>query len=158
MGNFWGDGALTGNFFSVSAPNSNNMVTLRGYSGILATIEASNVDKYTGWFNLTVGLRFNSEAKKLTLYYYINGEYISEASVSMNIITEKIDGVYITATSNVKGSGYMFDNLGFGCVKPNADGTVPLVPPVTEPETNPETGTDTENGEDTATEQEETQN
>lgn len=144
MGNFWADGALTGNFFSVSAPNSNNMVTLQGYSGTLATIEASNVDKYTGWFNLTVGLRFNSETKKLTLYYYINGEYISEASVSMNIITGKIDGVYITATSNEKGSGYMFDNIGFGCVKPNADGTVPIVPPFAEPETDPETDPVTE--------------
>jgi hypothetical protein len=74
----------------------------------------------------------------------------------MNIVTGKIDGVYITnagnANSGIAGSGYKFDNIGFGYASRNEDGSLPILPPSTEPETDPETGADTEIGTETVTE------
>ena len=85
----------------------------------------------------------DSENNKVILHYYIDGEYIDvgEISQTMNIVTGKIDGVYITNAGNrnggVAGSGYKFDNLGFGYAKLNEDGSLPIAPPATVPETDP---------------------
>jgi hypothetical protein len=155
-GGFWADGALTGNFFSVSPINSNNQVTLKGYGSVKKAITVTSDDKYTGWFNLTVGIVMDSSTNVVTLHYYIDGEFLGTATQTMNIVTGKIDGVYITnagnANSGIAGSGYKFDNIGFGYAKPNEDGSLPILPPSTEPETDPETGADTEIGTETATE------
>ena len=98
-------------------------------------------DKYTGWFNLTVGIVMDSSSNTITLHYYIDGEFIGTASKNMNIVTGKIDGVYITnagvAQTGATGSGYKFDNLGFGYAKLNEDGSLPIAPPATVPETDP---------------------
>ena len=136
----WTTGALTGNFFTANPVNSNNEVTLTGYGGTLKTIKVGD-DKYTGWFNLTVGIVMDSSSNIITLHYYIDGEFLGTASKTMNIVSGKIDGVYITnagnANSGVAGSGYKFDNLGFGYAKPNEDGSLPILPPTTVPETDP---------------------
>ena len=83
----------------------------------------------------------DSESNTITLHYYIDGEFLGTASKTMNIVSGKIDGVYITnagnANSGVAGSGYKFDNLGFGYAKPNEDGSLPILPPTTVPETDP---------------------
>ena len=145
----WTDGALTGNFFTATPINKSNQVTLKGYGGNLKTITVTSEDKYTGWFNLTVGIVMDSSTNTVTLYYYIDGEYLGEGSQTMNISTGKIDGVYITnagnASSGIAGSGYKFDNLGFGYAKPNENGKHPGAPYVV-----PDAGTttDPENTED----------
>ena len=142
-GGFWADGALSDNFFTATPINSSNQVTLKGYGGTLKTITVTSDDKYTGWFNLTVGIVMDSSTNTITLYYYIDGEYLGTGSKTMNIVTGKIDGVYITnagvAQTGAEGSGYKFDNLGFGYANPNADGTHPGTPYV-----EPNTGNTTE--------------
>ena len=138
---FWTDGALSGNFFTATPINSNNQVTLKGYDSVKKTITVTSDDKYTGWFNLTVGIVMDSSSNTITLHYYIDGEFIGTASKNMNIVTGKIDGVYITnagvAQTGATGSGYKFDNIGFGYAKLDADGNLPILPPATAPETDP---------------------
>lgn len=110
--NFWGEGALP-ECFRISAP-SDGKVTVTGWTGTLKEITVGE-DMYTGWIDVTIGIQLTSD-DQVTLYYYIDGEYMGQATKQMTITSDKIDGAYFNGTSAVPNSGYMLDNIGMGYV------------------------------------------
>ena len=114
---FWNCGALP-QFFKISAPDENNLVTVTGWNGlVLKKVNVDTATKFTGWFDVTVAIEL-SDDNTITLGYYIDGQYIGSATQPMAITSGKIDGVYFQIKAHTVGGGAMWDDVCFGYVSP----------------------------------------
>jgi hypothetical protein len=113
-GDFWNEGSIPVGIFTIAAPDANNVVSISGWSGELMKIQVTDDDKWTGWLDVTIGIVLSDKDDSVTVYYYINGEYVGLASRSMSITTDKIDGLYFNGRCAVAGGGYMLDDIAFG--------------------------------------------
>ena len=107
----WRDGS-TEEFLVIPMP-SGGVVTVTGWCGELVKFNVSDNDMWTGWFDIDVGIVMTSDGN-ITLYYYINGVYVGNATKVLKTVAKKIDGVYFNGYTSEAGSGFMFDNVAFG--------------------------------------------
>jgi hypothetical protein len=124
-GSFWNAYTMQG-IFSVGAP-VNNVVSIKGWNNEeLRTVTVTDDNQYTGEFDVTIGIELSGG--KITLHYYLDGEYVSSITDDFKIASGKIDGVAFLAESKVKGSGYTLDNVSFGYAKPYDGNPAPVKP------------------------------
>ena len=124
--NFWNNYSM--NIMKISAPN-NNVVTFTAADGktVVHTVNVTDENKFTGMIDVTIGIEMLSGGK-IRLHYYFNGSYSLSLEMSLAILSYKIDGVSFLGTSNIPGSGYILDNIGFGYAKPSESNSAPLKP------------------------------
>lgn len=107
-------------FFYVRAPQTNDdgttTVEVVGWDNILLKkVDVTDSDsKFTGWFDVKIGIVLDSETDTITMYYYIDGEYKGYASRALTTASNGINCFYVTSSSATAGSGVMFDDLVFG--------------------------------------------
>ena len=111
---FWTQASISDGFFKIDPPTADNVVTVKGWDVELMQIQVTDENKWTGWLDVTIGIELSKKNDSVTVYYYINGEYLGSATRNMSIMSDKIDGLYFNGRCNVAGGGYMLDNLGFG--------------------------------------------
>ena len=111
---FWTQASISDGFFKIDPPTADNVVTVKGWDIELMQIQVTDENKWTGWLDVTIGIELSKQNDSVTVYYYINGEYLGSATRNMSIMSDKIDGLYFNGRCNVAGGGYMLDNLGFG--------------------------------------------
>ena len=110
---YWQTGAIATDFFKINAPQG-NVVSVTGWNGELMQINVTDEDKWTGWLDVTVGIELSEANDSITIYYYINGQYLGSATKEMIITSNKIDGIYFSGISAKAGTGYILDDVGFG--------------------------------------------
>ena len=123
-GSFWN--AYSMKILTVSAPD-NNVVSVKSVDGsVLKTFNVSDSNKYTGMFDVTIGIELIGS--NIVLHYYIDGQYVTSITTQMKIASGKIDGVAFMCQSKVIGSGYTLDNIAFGYAKPYDGNPAPVKP------------------------------
>ena len=109
-------GCIVDAFFAVSAPDSDGVVTVTGWDGIvLKSVTTSKGNEFTGWFDVKIVIELSSEDDSVTLHYYVGGQYVDTASRELTTSNDLIDSVYIEGNTKVKNSGIMLDDIAFGC-------------------------------------------
>ena len=124
---FWTSYTMQG-IFKVSAPN-NNVVTVTAYGGtVLKTFNVSDENKYTGMFDVTIGIEMISGGN-VAFHYYINGEYVTSVTDKLAITSLQVDGAAFLFEGNTAGCGFTLDNIVFGYAVPNTSSNpAPLKP------------------------------
>lgn len=113
-GSFWGSYTMQ-KIFEVTPP-SGNVVTVKGNGTELTTINVSDEDKYTGEFNVDIGIVISGG--NITLHYYIDGKYIKSLTTEFSIASKKMNGVAFLCEGAVANTGYTLDNVVFGYGRP----------------------------------------
>ena len=106
--------------FSLTPPTTNEegrtVVTATGWDNIvLYEKDVTDSDSmFTGWFEVMMGIVLDSETDTITLYYYVDGQYLGFASREITTTTNGINCVYISGNTQAAGSGLMIDDIAFG--------------------------------------------
>ena len=125
-GSFW-DAYTMQKIFQVSPPDGSNVVSLKGWNNtVLKTVQVSNDNKYTGMFDVAIGIELSGG--KITFHYYIDGQYVTSVTDTFKIASGKIDGVVFLGQSNTVGSGYTLTNVSFGYAMPYGENLAPVKP------------------------------
>jgi len=108
--------------FLVVTPPTDGVVTVQGWgptSGKVAlkTVNVTEDDKWTGWFDVKILVTYNAAADTITLTYYIDGKYVAEGTRSLTTQDNGINSIYVNMNSSEIGSGWMMDDLAFGYTK-----------------------------------------
>ena len=101
--------------------SSENQTTAKvtGYKGATVAVVDLDADQWTGWLDIAIKIELHSD-NTMTLTYYYNGVAVATVTDTMPIYTYRINSVYITGKTNVKDTGFKFDDLAFGYVAPVA--------------------------------------
>lgn len=120
------DWCITEKVFTISAPTENSegrsIVSVTGWGGLeLISFDITDKEnKFTGWFDVIIGLVLDPVTDTISAYYYVNGEYKGYDVKVLTTTTNAINSVYFSGNSDVVGSGIMFDDLTFGFTKSGA--------------------------------------
>ena len=125
-GSFWEHYTMQ-KIFEVTPPNGSNVVTIKGWGGEeLKTVQVSDANKYTGKFDVTVGIEMSGG--KITFHYYLDGIYVKSVTDTFAIASGKVDGVTFLCETKVIGSGYTLDDVVFGYAAPYGENPAPVKP------------------------------
>ena len=106
------NGCITTDFFKISAPN-NGKIQVTGWDNLtLKTVSSSN---FTGWIDVKMIIVLSEATDDVTVYYYIDGQYIGSASKELTTLTNSINAIYLSGKTSTKDSGIMLDDVAFGC-------------------------------------------
>lgn len=112
----WSDGC-TDEIFMIKAPvdagDGTYSIAIAGMDGKTLTTVFSDT-KWTGWLDVKIGIILDPTTDTITLHYYINNVYCGSVSAAFKICTKRIDSAYFYGWSSEIGSGYRFDDIGFG--------------------------------------------
>ena len=98
----------------LSKPDENNVVTLKGLGTQLKTFQVSDDDKFTGWFNVQMGLVFDPVNDQFIVHYYVDGEYVTSVGIEMTLVGDFITGIQFNFYTKEKNYGLKLDNIAFG--------------------------------------------
>lgn len=125
-GSFW-DAYTMQKIFHVTPPDDSNVVSINGWGNtLLKTVTVTNENKYTGMFDVTIGIELNGG--KITFHYYLDGQYVTSVTDDFKIASNKIDGVVFLGQSKTIGSGYTLSNVAFGYAQPYGGNLAPAKP------------------------------
>ena len=118
------DWCLRDKFFGISAPTyskdgTTRNVVVTGWDNItLKEIDVTGLlsaaDLFTGWFDVKIAIVLDPKYDTITLYYYIDGEFIGMSTKQITTVTNGINCIYVTGNSLTAGSGLMLDDVNFG--------------------------------------------
>lgn len=118
-----GNSAVMDKFFVLGAPVTNGetkTVSIRGWGTKIGERHLTNVvldpelGGYTGWIDVMIRIKLDSNADTIQLDYYINGLYISSGTRALTSEGNSITGVYINGYTGAFGSGYKLSNVYMG--------------------------------------------
>lgn len=125
-GSFW-DAYTMQKIFHVTPPDGSNVVSIKGWNGtVLRTVTVTNENKYTGMFDVTVGIEL--VGGQITFHYYLDGQYVTSVTDTFKIASGKIDGVVFLGQSTTVGSGYTLSDVAFGYAEPYGENLAPVKP------------------------------
>ena len=106
------NGCITTDFFKISAPD-NGKIQVTGWDNLtLKTVSSSN---FTGWIDVKMIIVLSEAIDDVTVYYYIDDQYIGSASKPLTTLTNSINAIYVSGKTSTKDSGIMLDDVAFGC-------------------------------------------
>ena len=114
------DWCITEKPFLLTPPTDNGegrmIVTATGWDGLILYEKdvTDTEDKFTGWFEVMMGIVLDVETDTITLYYYVDGRYIGYAVRTLTTSTNAINCVYLSGNTQAKGSGLLIDDIAFG--------------------------------------------
>lgn len=106
--------------FNLTPPTDNGegrlIVTATGWDGLVLYEKdvTDTEDKFTGWFEVMMGIVLDVETDTMTLYYYVDGRYIGYAVREITTTTNAINCVYLSGNTQAQGSGLLIDDIAFG--------------------------------------------
>ena len=106
--------------FNLTPPTTNDegrvMVTATGWDGLVLFEKdvTDTEDKFTGWFEVMMGIVLDVETDTITLYYYVDGRYLGYAVRELTTTTNGINCVYLSGNTQAQGSGLFIDDIAFG--------------------------------------------
>ena len=106
--------------FNLTPPTKNEegreIVTAIGWDNlILYEVDVTDADsKFTGWFEVVMGIVLDVETDTISIYYYVNGQFIGWGVRPLTTLTNAINCVYISGNTQAAGSGIMIDDIAFG--------------------------------------------
>lgn len=106
------NGCITTDFFKISAP-SGGKIQVTGWDNI--TLKTVSSNDFTGWIDVKMVITLSKANDNVTVYYYIDNQYIGSASKTLTTLTNSISAVYVSGKTLTKGSGIMLDDVAFGC-------------------------------------------
>lgn len=125
-GDFWTAYTMQ-KIFHVTPPNGSNVVSINGWKGtVLRTVTVTDDNKYTGMFDVTIGIEMNGG--KITFHYYLDGQYVTSVTDDFKIASGKIDGITFLGQSTTIGSGYTLSNIAVGYAQPYGENLAPVKP------------------------------
>ena len=120
-GGSWTDDSI--NIFTVEEYQESGLVLKGGLNGTnlnFGAIVATNEDGWSDWFNVMIVIEMTDNGY-LTVYYYINGEYVGSDSRDLNnpggyrtLNPKKIEALQISGWTYAPNTGVKFDNFYFG--------------------------------------------
>ena len=114
------DWCITDKPFNLTPPTANEegrvMVTATGWDGLVLFEKdvTDSEDKFTGWFEVMMGIVLDVETDTITLYYYVDGRYLGYAVRELTTTTNGINCVYLSGNTQAQGSGILIDDISFG--------------------------------------------
>ena len=92
------------------------MVTATGWDNLVLFEKdvTDSEDKFTGWFEVVMGIVLDPETDTITVYYYVDGKYVGFAARELTTLTNGINCVYISGNTQAQGSGIFLDDITFG--------------------------------------------
>ncbi len=112
-------GCIVDDFFKVSKPStsssSKGKVKVTGWDGLELWYEKAGSDNFTGWIDVKMIIELSSSNDRVTVYYYIDGEYVGSKYRTLTTLTDSITGIYVTGNTTALNSGIMLDDVAFGC-------------------------------------------
>ena len=106
--------------FILNPPATNDdgrtVVTALGWDNlVLFEVDVTDSETmFTGWFDVKMGIVLDAETDTITLYYYVDGQYLGYAVRELTTTTNGINCVYISGNTQAAGSGIMIDDIAFG--------------------------------------------
>jgi hypothetical protein len=112
-------GCIVDAFFTISKPStsylSKNKVKLTGWDGLELWYEKAGSDNFTGWIDVKMIIEFDQANDTVTVHYYIDGSYVGSKTKALTTLNNCVSGVYISGNTSTVGSGFMLDDVAFGC-------------------------------------------
>ena len=120
-GNRWSsDWCIADKPFTLTPPTDNGegrmIVTAIGWDNLVLYEKdvTDSDDKFTGWFDVMMGIVLDVETDTITVYYYVDGRYLGYAVRELTTTTNGINCVYISGNTQAAGSGLLIDDIAFG--------------------------------------------
>lgn len=106
-------------FFNLLPPameEGREIVKVTGWNElVLKTVDITDsADKFTGWFDVKIGIVLDADSDTIVMHYYIDGAYVGSESKPLTTISNAVNCVYISGNSCAGGSGVMLDDVVFG--------------------------------------------
>ena len=108
-------GCIRDKFFQISAPGADGVVKVTGWDNLILKSVNVGEDKFTGWIDVKMIIELDEQADKITIHYYVDGEYVATRSKDLTTLTNSINSVYISGNTTAKNSGIILDDIAFGC-------------------------------------------
>ena len=109
------NGCIKDKFFQISAPGADGVVKVTGWDNLILKSVNVGEDKFTGWIDVKMIIELDEQADKITIHYYVDGEYVATRSKDLTTLTNSINSVYISGNTTAKNSGIILDDIAFGC-------------------------------------------
>ena len=109
------NGCIKDKFFQISAPGADGVVKVTGWDNLILKSVNVGEDKFTGWIDVKMIIELDEQADKITIHYYVDGEYVATRSKDLTTLTNSINSVYISGSTTAKNSGIILDDIAFGC-------------------------------------------
>ena len=111
--NGWSDSSV-GIFKVLGHAADATTVSLTGYNGAaLGSIAITGEDGWTGWIDVTIKIQLTAD-NKISVDYYINGQFLKNITADMVIHTYEINSMYICGRNAGAGEGYKVSDFYFG--------------------------------------------